>query len=228
MDGTYAYDAFGNVISGTGAGGTGSPPTWQHLLYAGEYYNQDLGLYALGRRLYDPTVGRFTTADTYPGMLTDPSSENGYVYVEDNPILWVDPTGMHFCAGSIAQQARFGNINFCPVNGSPQELEGWALGVVGAGGLAVGGDALWTLLVGGGAYQEEIEEAENASEGAAEEYSQYATQATHYASSDTVVLGKLSDPGSPSYVSVAERMQATYFSMSNWDEVQTKIGEDNM
>ena len=168
VDGSYAYDAFGNLISSTGPGGTGSPPTWQDLLYAGEYYNQDLGLYALGQRLYDPTVGRFTTADTYPGTLTDPGSENGYVYVEDDPILWVDPTGMHFCAGSIAQQARFGNINFCPVNGSPQELEGWAIGVAGAGGLAVGGDALWTLLVGDGAYQEEIEEAENASEGAVE------------------------------------------------------------
>ncbi len=171
MDGTYAYDAFGNLISSTGPGGTGSPPTWQDLLYAGEYYNQDLGLYALGQRLYDPTVGRFTTADTYPGTLTDPGSENGYVYVEDDPILWVDPTGMYYCAGSIAQQVRFGNINFCPVNGSPQELEGWLLGVgtavvVGAGAvLLTPSAAVTTVTVGGGGSQEAVEIEEDAEAG---------------------------------------------------------------
>ena len=90
---TYGYDAFGNVISGAGTGGGGGPPAWQHLLYAGEYYNADLGLYPLGQRLYDPAAGRFTTADSWPGTLGDPGSQDGYVYVEDNPLGYTDPTG---------------------------------------------------------------------------------------------------------------------------------------
>jgi RHS repeat-associated protein len=198
VDATYAYDAFGNLLSGTGSGGTGSPPTWQHLLYAGEYYNFDLGLYPLGQRMYDHVLGRFTTEDTWPGTLLDPGSQDPYVYVENNPLIFVDPTGMAFCAGNIVQQARYGDINFCPVNGSPQEVEAWALSLVAVTGVA------------GGAYVVEILYV-NAGAGAA---GVTLLDATGNPDSNFAYLGKFNGGGWNSVVTLARNAGASYLSVN--------------
>src|SRR5437868_4625719 len=42
---------------------------------------------------YSSTQGRFTSADTFPGSLTDPQSLNRYSYVVNNPLNLNDPTG---------------------------------------------------------------------------------------------------------------------------------------
>lgn len=52
------------------------------------------GLYYYGARYYDPTIGRFTTQDPWEGDLTDPQTLNKYSYVRNNPIKFIDPTGM--------------------------------------------------------------------------------------------------------------------------------------
>lgn len=47
----------------------------------------------LRARLYDPTIGRFLTKDTYEGETEDPQSLNLYTYCQDNSVNYVDPTG---------------------------------------------------------------------------------------------------------------------------------------
>ena len=53
----------------------------------------DTGLYYFSARYYDPAVGRFITEDSWVGRLSTPSSQNRYVYVVNNPLKYVDPTG---------------------------------------------------------------------------------------------------------------------------------------
>ena len=50
-------------------------------------------MYYFGARYYDPLTGRFTTRDTVYGSLSDPQSQNRYVYCRNNPQKFVDPDG---------------------------------------------------------------------------------------------------------------------------------------
>ena len=51
------------------------------------------GLYYYGARYYNSEFGRFITRDTVFGDLSDPQSLNRYVYCENNPEKYIDPTG---------------------------------------------------------------------------------------------------------------------------------------
>ncbi|TDC41445.1 ricin-type beta-trefoil lectin domain protein [Micromonospora sp. KC213] len=51
------------------------------------------GFVPLGARLYDPSVGRFLSADPVLD-LTDPQQNNGYAYAHNNPVTHSDPTGL--------------------------------------------------------------------------------------------------------------------------------------
>ena len=51
------------------------------------------GLYFYGARYYDPTIGRFITADTIVQEPYNPQTLNRYSYCGNNPINYVDPTG---------------------------------------------------------------------------------------------------------------------------------------
>src|SRR3989338_500185 len=56
------------------------------------YNNKELdssGLYYYGARYYDSSLGRFISADPIKDYLFSP-----YVYVRDNPMKYVDPSGM--------------------------------------------------------------------------------------------------------------------------------------
>lgn len=60
-------------------------------------------------------------------------------------------------------------------------------------------------------------------------YSEYAKEATHEGTTNIVVLGKYKkDKNEISYDRVAKAEEATYFSMSNWDEVEALIGDKGM
>jgi len=61
--------------------------------YTGQNEVVSIGLYYYGARYYDPATGRFITEDTYPGEITVPQSQNLYVYVMNNPLRYIDPTG---------------------------------------------------------------------------------------------------------------------------------------
>ena len=83
---TYEYDAFGNEISHTGT-------TPNEMLYRGEQWDSDLGLYYMRARFYNPVTGRFVSRDPNKGVTTDPKTLHKYLYAEGDPINGVDPTG---------------------------------------------------------------------------------------------------------------------------------------
>jgi RHS repeat-associated protein len=82
----YRYDAFGGIFTGTT-----SPYNFNG--FTGMRYDGKTGLVDMNARLYDPTVGRFMTEDTYPGELNQTQSLNRYSYVMNNPVNNWDPTG---------------------------------------------------------------------------------------------------------------------------------------
>ena len=58
-----------------------------HFTYFGQTYDEETGLYYLRARYYDPTTGRFTQQDTAE------DGYNWYVYGNNNPVMFVDPSG---------------------------------------------------------------------------------------------------------------------------------------
>ena len=68
-----------------------SVDTWRG--YAGEEWDEELGLYYLRARYLDPTQGRFLTMDSYEGQAADPRSLHKYGYCQGDPINRVDPGG---------------------------------------------------------------------------------------------------------------------------------------
>jgi RHS repeat-associated protein len=89
---TYSYDAYGNVTSQTGS----SDNTY---LYQGEQSENLLSLQYLRARYYDPNTGRFISTDPVEGSLTSPVSRHRYLYGNDNPISYRDPSGEESLAG---------------------------------------------------------------------------------------------------------------------------------
>jgi RHS repeat-associated protein len=65
--------------------------------FTGEYTDANDLLY-LRARYYAPSKGVFTALDPFEGMYDRPMSLNGYSWVEGNPVMNVDPTGM-ICEG---------------------------------------------------------------------------------------------------------------------------------
>ncbi|MEU2432939.1 RHS repeat-associated core domain-containing protein [Streptomyces sp. NPDC007861] len=64
-----------------------------HRGYIGGDQETGSGLVHLGAREYDPALGRFISADPVLD-LNDPVQKSGYVYCENNPVTYADPTGM--------------------------------------------------------------------------------------------------------------------------------------
>jgi RHS repeat-associated protein len=81
---SYDYSAFGTIVAETGA--RENPFT-----YTAREYDADSGLYYYRARYYDAGVGRFLGRD----VDTIEQKKNLYVYVENNPLLYVDPLGLH-------------------------------------------------------------------------------------------------------------------------------------
>jgi RHS repeat-associated protein len=84
---SYEYDAFGRLISSTGT-------TPNVYLYAGERFDADLGLYHLRARHYNPNQGRFMSMDPHKGQINEPISLHKYLYANDDPVNFLDPSGL--------------------------------------------------------------------------------------------------------------------------------------
>ena len=77
----YEYDVFGAVRSETGT----SDNTRK---FTGKEYDEDVKLYKMGIRPYDPYTGRFTQRDPIGAGI------NWYAYAYNNPMAFIDPTGL--------------------------------------------------------------------------------------------------------------------------------------
>ena len=106
---SYSYYPFGMAFSSNNSTGTSNK-----YLYNGKELQDEtlggisLGLYDYGARFYDPAIGRFTTidpaADRYPNI-------SPYAYCANNPIIYIDPTGMYIEEGSQKEwEKQKGNV----------------------------------------------------------------------------------------------------------------------
>jgi len=83
------YTPFGTPRA---SGSTSQAPT-NLFRFTGAYLDTVTAFYHLRARQYDPTLGRFLSPDPLPGPLTEPAV-GAYVYVRDNPVNLVDPSGL--------------------------------------------------------------------------------------------------------------------------------------
>jgi RHS repeat-associated protein len=81
------------------------------IRYAGEYLDNETGLYYLRARYYDPYVGRFISEDSYWGEDTNPLSLNLYTYAYNNPERFIDPTGHRPTEAEIEIQRKIAQID---------------------------------------------------------------------------------------------------------------------
>ena len=100
---SYSYDPFGEITAVTHDGTAKTPLEAQNdnglsdndVLwgYNGEEYIEEVGLQYLRQRHYSPETGNFTSQDTNEGDLTNPLSQNRYIYAENDPVNGNDPGG---------------------------------------------------------------------------------------------------------------------------------------
>lgn len=61
--------------------------------FTGQERDRETGLDYFEARYFSPSLGRFTGTDTGPFTPADPQSLNRYLYVQNNPLKFVDPNG---------------------------------------------------------------------------------------------------------------------------------------
>ncbi len=78
------YDEFGNITQDTN-------PGFQPFGFAGGLYDNDTKLVRFGARDYDAETGRWTGKDP---IRFEGGDTNLFGYVENDPVNWIDPTGL--------------------------------------------------------------------------------------------------------------------------------------
>ena len=86
----YRYDAYGLLLP---ANGSFTDPH-NHYTFAGKEWDEHLGLYEFGVRLYDPWAGVWLTREPLAGDAWEPRTWHRYQYAFANPISYYDPYGM--------------------------------------------------------------------------------------------------------------------------------------
>jgi RHS repeat-associated protein len=97
---SYEYDAFGNSFTVSGS-------TPNEMMYRGEQFDSDLGLYYLRARYYNPLTGRFMSKDLNSGYQYLPITFHKYLYAGADPVNLRDPSGKDFVdAASLILKAQ--------------------------------------------------------------------------------------------------------------------------
>ena len=97
--GGYAYDAYGKCYVKYKDNSSEEEKTILNtnpFRYRGYYYDNETGLYYLNARYYDPSIGRFISPDVLTILDETKGQINGlnlYMYCNNNPIMYVDPSG---------------------------------------------------------------------------------------------------------------------------------------
>jgi RHS repeat-associated protein len=97
---TYQTDEFGIPVSTNGT-------SLQPLGFTGEQYDGEDGLVYLRARTYDPNIGRFVQRDKLAGTTLNPQSANRFSYVANNPITFVDSSGLSPNSSKILRVSDF-------------------------------------------------------------------------------------------------------------------------
>jgi RHS repeat-associated protein len=85
---TYVYDSFGNLSASTGS-------VTNPFRYTSREFDAEIGLSFYRARYYGSSIGRFANEDPL-GLAGD--GTNFYIYVNNSPIVFIDPSGLAHCA----------------------------------------------------------------------------------------------------------------------------------
>jgi RHS repeat-associated protein len=89
---------------GDGVTCSGDIPDNHH--FTGKERDQESGNDYFGARYFGSSMGRFMSPDPGPFIWRDPQTLNRYAYTRNNPLKFVDPTGMYFVIDSGNEYAR--------------------------------------------------------------------------------------------------------------------------
>ncbi len=81
----WTHDPVGNLLSNVTTRG-----------FTGHEHLDGVGLIHMNGRVYDPTLGRFLSADPNIQAAANPQNLNRYSYVLNNPLSYTDPSGFFF------------------------------------------------------------------------------------------------------------------------------------
>lgn len=118
---SYSYDAWGNILTQSGPMATENP-----YRYKGYRYDEEIGLYYLIARYYQPEEGVFLTPDPEGGDLDNPKTQNGYTYANNNPVMMTDADGNYAWAIINAGFAVYDGYKAYQ-SGKKSGKKGWAL-----------------------------------------------------------------------------------------------------
>jgi RHS repeat-associated protein len=90
------FDPYGKPLAPDHGEADGGQP----FGYTGEPWEASAGLLYLRARYYQPATGRFTQPDPAGAVAVSPQGGNRYAYGSDNPINYVDPSGLIRCLNS--------------------------------------------------------------------------------------------------------------------------------
>ena len=96
---SYSYDPYGNLLTHPSSSST-------RFLYTGRELDPETSLYYNRNRYYDPSLGRFISADPkgYEAGL------NLYTYTRDNPLSFRDPEGLDVYWGGSGKRGKAGGL----------------------------------------------------------------------------------------------------------------------
>ena len=137
---SYLYDAYGNVLKRIG-------DTDNDYLYRGEQTDSKTGLQYLRARYNDTEAGRFISTDPFEGMIEMPVSRHRYLYGNDNPIMYSDPSGLitmgditaKFALDSILESLTLVGLTFAPAQFIGSQLAGIDSNSIAWSGIKVSG-----------------------------------------------------------------------------------------
>jgi len=87
---SYRYEAFGQMQSST----ENITNPYRYVGAYGVHWDPSPALYFMQARYYAPDIGRFVSVDPVHGTLQDPMSLHRYLYARNNPVQWLDPSGL--------------------------------------------------------------------------------------------------------------------------------------
>ncbi len=88
-----SYDAFGRRRNTNGTDSASFIQALDSYGYTDQEEMDNIGLVNMNGRVYDPTIGRFMSADPTISRPFDLQSHNRYAYVSNQPFISIDPTG---------------------------------------------------------------------------------------------------------------------------------------
>ncbi len=90
-----SYEPFGARRGGDWRADTGLPiiPAYTNRGFTGHEHVDEMDLIHMNGRVYDPTLGRFLSADPHVQSPYNSQSYNRYSYVLNNPLKYTDPSG---------------------------------------------------------------------------------------------------------------------------------------